>query len=73
MDHLRQAYASSDEGETEEKVPTAPALGELPPELLSMFSDSGKYTAYTQTSRRTRCDSVFAQLGSVGADSISMR
>lgn len=45
MDHLLEAYASSsssDDVEPEEKAPAASALGELPPELHSIFSESGE-------------------------------
>lgn len=44
MDHLLEAYASSssDDIELEEKAPVASALGELPPELHSIFNESGE-------------------------------
>lgn len=43
MDHLREAYASSEEGDsTEEKTTNSSILGELPDDVQSMFSDSGE-------------------------------
>lgn len=43
MDNLLEAYAnSSDENEPEEKSAPASTLGELPPELTTMFADSGE-------------------------------
>lgn len=43
MDHLREAYASSEEGDsTEEKITISSALGALPDDVQSMFSESGE-------------------------------
>lgn len=47
MDHLLEAYASSssDESGLEEKAAGPSALGDLPPELKSIFKDSGEIRA----------------------------
>lgn len=52
MDHLREAYASSssDEHDLEEKAAAPSALGELPPELKSIFKDSGEMFRCSQPS-----------------------
>lgn len=47
MDHLLEAYASSssDESVLEEKAAGPSTLGDLPPELKSIFKDSGEIRA----------------------------